>query len=95
MDRSGVRESVLRQSYVFNTGEQLLTQEAATSTVHSSTLPWSVIRWPTGTTSDGRSEITQFAYPKPTQLQEDQSRREPAVYRGLPDHLNLATLPGD
>lgn len=30
MDRSNVRESVLRQSYVFNTGAFILTQAAAT-----------------------------------------------------------------
>jgi hypothetical protein len=30
MDRSGVRESVLRQSYVFNTGESGFIQAAAT-----------------------------------------------------------------
>lgn len=71
MDRATIRESILRQSYVFNTGSIALTQAQQTSTAPLFRLRSSTTHSLMVTTCVSNTSPTKITNPKLAQLQED------------------------
>lgn len=94
MSQSGFGNTVLRQSYVFNTSHPLPIQLPVTSTALSLTPPWSATHSHTEMNFASTYIIMQISHPKPAQLPQDKPGRQHSVHRSIPDYWNRATFTG-